>query len=113
LRRNCLLKHSIEGKIEVEVEVMERQWRRHKELLDDLKKWENTVLLKEEALDRTVRRTRFGKGYGHVVRRTAEWMNEWMNNISWHADGKKHFTACSNAFKNIPSIDPLFDRSNF
>jgi hypothetical protein len=25
LRRNCLLKHSIEGKIEVEVEVMERQ----------------------------------------------------------------------------------------
>jgi hypothetical protein len=32
--------------------------------------------LKEEALDRTLRRTRFGRGYGPVVRQTAEWMNE-------------------------------------
>jgi hypothetical protein len=31
--------------------------------------------LKEEALDHT-RRTRFGRGYGPVVRQTAEWMNE-------------------------------------
>jgi hypothetical protein len=30
--------------------------------------------LKEEALDRTLWRTRFGRGYGHVVRQTAEWM---------------------------------------
>jgi hypothetical protein len=32
--------------------------------------------LKEEALDRTLWRTRFGRGYGLVVRQTAEWMNE-------------------------------------
>jgi hypothetical protein len=30
--------------------------------------------LKEEALDRTLWRTRFGRGYGPVVRQTAEWM---------------------------------------
>jgi hypothetical protein len=32
--------------------------------------------LKEEALDRTLWRTRFGRGYGPVVRQTIEWMNE-------------------------------------
>jgi hypothetical protein len=30
--------------------------------------------LKEEALDRTLWRTRFGRGYGPVVRQTIEWM---------------------------------------
>jgi len=35
--------------------------------------------LKEEALDRTRWRTRFGRGYGPIVRQTMEWMNEWMN----------------------------------
>jgi hypothetical protein len=34
--------------------------------------------LKEEALDRTLWRTRFVRGYGPVVRQTAEWM-KWMN----------------------------------
>jgi hypothetical protein len=29
--------------------------------------------LKEEALDRTQWRTRFGRGYGLVVRQTTEW----------------------------------------
>jgi hypothetical protein len=31
--------------------------------------------LKEEALDRTQWRTRFGRGYGPEVRQTTEWMN--------------------------------------
>ena len=31
------------------------------------------------ALDRTLWRTRLGRGYGLVVRQTTEWMNEWMN----------------------------------
>jgi hypothetical protein len=30
--------------------------------------------LKEEALDRTLWRTRFGRGYGLVIRQTTEWM---------------------------------------
>jgi hypothetical protein len=31
--------------------------------------------LKEEALDRILWRTRFGRGCGPVVRQTTEWMN--------------------------------------
>jgi hypothetical protein len=31
--------------------------------------------LKEEALDRTLWRIRFGRGYGPVVRQATEWMN--------------------------------------
>jgi hypothetical protein len=37
LRRNCFLKHVIEGKIEGRIEVTGRRGRRHKQLLDDLK----------------------------------------------------------------------------
>jgi hypothetical protein len=43
--------------------------------------------LKEEALDRTVWRTRFGRGYGPVVRQTTEWMNsargQWCSVYFW------------------------------
>jgi hypothetical protein len=37
LSRNCLLKHVIEGKIEVRMKVTRRRERRRKHLLDDLK----------------------------------------------------------------------------
>jgi len=43
LRRNCLLKHSFEAKIERRIGVMERRGRRRKQLLDGLKKTEDTV----------------------------------------------------------------------
>ena len=36
LRRNCLLKHNIEGKIEGKIETTGRVGRRRKQLLDDL-----------------------------------------------------------------------------
>jgi hypothetical protein len=49
--------------------------RRRKQLLDDLKEKRRYGELKEEALDRTLWRTRFGRGYGPVVRQTAELMN--------------------------------------
>jgi hypothetical protein len=68
LRRNCLLKHVIEG----EIEVMEMRGRRGKQLLDDLQEKRRYWKLKEEALDRTLWRTRFGRGYGPVVRQTTE-----------------------------------------
>ena len=42
LRRNCLLKQVIEGKIKVEMEVTRRRGRRHKKLLDDLFFRQNT-----------------------------------------------------------------------
>jgi hypothetical protein len=59
LRRNCLLKHVIEGKIEGRIEVRRRRGRRRKQLLDDLKEKGGHCQLKEEALDSTVWRTRF------------------------------------------------------
>jgi hypothetical protein len=72
LRRNCLLKHVIERKLEGRTEMTGRRWRRRKQLLDDLKEKGRYWKLKEEALDRTLWRTRFGRCYGPVVRQTAE-----------------------------------------
>jgi hypothetical protein len=72
LRRNCLLKHVIEGKLEGRIETTGRRGRRRKQLLDDLTEKRRYCKLKEEALDHTLWRTRFGRGYGPVVRQTAE-----------------------------------------
>jgi hypothetical protein len=49
-----------------------RRGRRSKQLLDDLKEKRRYCKLKEEALDRTVWRTGFGRGYGPVVRQITE-----------------------------------------
>jgi hypothetical protein len=76
LRRNCLLQHVIEGNIEETIEVTGRRGRKCKQLLDDLKEMGGYLRLKEEALDRTLWRTRFGSGYGPVVRQTTERMND-------------------------------------
>jgi hypothetical protein len=70
LRRNCLLQRVIEGKIKSEMEVTERRGRRCRKLLDNLKERRGYSHLKEEALDRTMWRARFGRGFGPVVRQT-------------------------------------------
>ena len=70
LRRNCLLKEVIEGKIKGEIDVTRRQGRRRKKLLDDLKDRRGYFQLKEEALDRNMWRDRFGRGFEPVVRQT-------------------------------------------
>jgi hypothetical protein len=64
LRRNCLLKHIIEGKIRG----TRRRRRRPKQLLDDLKEARRYWKLKAEAQDRTL----WGGygGYGPVARQT-------------------------------------------
>ena len=67
LRRNCLLQQVIEGKIKDQIEVTRRRGRRRKKLLDDLKDRRGYCRLKEQALDRTVWRNRFGRGFGPVV----------------------------------------------
>jgi len=72
LRRNCLLKQVIEGKIKGEMEVARRGGRRRKKLLDDLKDRRGYSHLKEEALGRTIWRRRFGEGFGPVVRQNTE-----------------------------------------
>jgi hypothetical protein len=68
LRRDYRLKHIIEGKIKRRREVMGRRGRRRKQLLDDLKETKEYWKLQEEVLDRTLWRTRFGRGYGSVVK---------------------------------------------
>ena len=72
LRRNCLLKQVIEGKIKGEMEVARRRGRRRKKLLDDLKDRRGYSHLKKEALDRSMWRNRFGGGFGPVVRQNTE-----------------------------------------
>ena len=44
VRRNCLLKQVIEGKIKGEMEVTRRRGRRPKKLLDDLRAGEDTLI---------------------------------------------------------------------
>jgi len=70
LRRNCLLQWVIEGKIKGGMEVTGRRGRRSRQLLDDLKERRGYSHLKEEALDCTMWRARFGRGFGPVVRQT-------------------------------------------
>ena len=72
LRRNCLLQRVIEGKIKGGIEVKGRRGRRRRKLLDDLKERRGYSHLKEEAVDRTMWRTRFGTGFGPVVRQNTE-----------------------------------------
>ena len=65
---NGLLKERYKGGIEV----TGRQGRRRRKLLDDLKERRGFSHLKEESLDRTMRRARFGRGFGPVVRQTTK-----------------------------------------
>jgi hypothetical protein len=66
------LKQVIEGKIKREMEVTKRRGRRREKLLDDLKDRRGYSHFKEEALDRTMWRNRFGRGFGPVVRENTE-----------------------------------------
>jgi hypothetical protein len=76
LHKDCLQQRVIEGKIKGRIEVRGRQGRRRgrrrRKLLDDLKERRGYSHLKEEALDRTMWRARFGRGFGPVVRQTAK-----------------------------------------
>jgi len=53
-----------------------RRGRRRKKLLNDLKERRGYSHLKEEALDRTMWRAGFGRGFGPVVRQTIKRMND-------------------------------------
>ena len=54
------------------MEVTRRRGRRRKKLFGDLKDRRGYSHLKEEALDRTLWRKRFGGGFGPVVRQNTE-----------------------------------------
>ena len=72
MRRKCLLQRVIEGKIKGGIEVTGRRGRKRRMLLDELKERRRYSQLKEEFLDRTVWRARFGRGFGPVVRQTTK-----------------------------------------
>jgi hypothetical protein len=55
-----------------EMEVTRRRGRRRKKLLTDLKDRRGYSHLKEKALDRTLWRNRFGRGFGPVDRQNTE-----------------------------------------
>jgi hypothetical protein len=76
LCRNCLLQRDIEGKIKDRIEGIGRRGRRRRKLLNELKERTRYSYLKEESLDRTKWRARFGIGFGLVVRQTAKGMDE-------------------------------------
>ena len=56
------------------MEVTRRRGRRRKKLLDDFKDSRGYFDLKEEAIDRSMWRNRFGGGFGPVVRQNTERM---------------------------------------
>jgi hypothetical protein len=72
LRRNCVLKHVIEGKLVGLIEITGRRGGRCKQLLDALREKRRYWELKEEALDRTLLRACFGRSYRPVARETTE-----------------------------------------
>ena len=65
---NGLLKERLKG----DIEVTGRRGRKRRKLLDDLKERRGYSHLKEEALDRTMWRAPFGRGFGPVVRQTTK-----------------------------------------
>jgi hypothetical protein len=87
LRRNCLPKYVIEWKIEV----TGRLGRRRMQVLDVLKRTRRCWNLNEEALDRILWRTRFGRGCGPVIRQTMEWKNV----VCCHGVPEKQAASCS------------------
>ena len=81
LRRNCLLKQVIEGKIKGEMEVTRRRGRRRKKLLDDLKNrwgfakhpWQMTSFFKL--------RKYFLKEFNQIRGQWRYWF--WLKNLIW------------------------------
>jgi len=68
LRKNCRLKHTPEGNIEG----TRRRGGRRKQLLDYLTGKRRYWKSKEGALDRTIWRSRLGRGSGSVVMQTVQ-----------------------------------------
>ena len=67
----------MEGKIKGQIEVTRRWGRRRKKLLDGLKDRRGYCQLKEETLDHTTWRNRFGRGSGPVVWQITDDDDEW------------------------------------
>jgi hypothetical protein len=86
LRRNCLLRRVIDGKVKGWIEVTGRRGRRRRKLLDDLKERRGYSYLKEDATDRTKWRVGFASSLRPVVRQTTKCVNQFQpvsNDTGW------------------------------
>jgi hypothetical protein len=72
LRRNCVRKQVMGGQIKGGIAGTRRRGKRRRKLLDDFTERRRCSHLKEESLDRTMWRARFGRGFELLVRQTAE-----------------------------------------
>jgi hypothetical protein len=106
LRRNFLLQQVIEGKIKGGLEVTGRRGRRCRKLQDDLKEKRVYLHRKEEALDRTMWRGCFGRGFGPFVRQTTKRMNE------YHPENISIGFCYSHTHKTKSSITNLLTKNN-
>jgi hypothetical protein len=78
-----------------------RRGRKRRKLLYDLKERIGYSHLKEEALDRTMWRARFGRGLGPVLRQTTKWMNE-VRFLFWFTDRQRNeMTCCTDSFSEL------------
>jgi hypothetical protein len=76
LRKNCILRQVIKGKIKGGIEVTGRRGRRRRKVLDDPEERRGYSHLKDEALDRSRWKARYGRGFGPVVRQTDICIND-------------------------------------
>ena len=81
-----------------------RRGKRRRKLLDDLNERTGYSHLKEETLDRTMWRARFGRGFGPVVRQTAKWMNGWILSLCLHPQLSSMQCACSVLYCHLCSV---------
>jgi hypothetical protein len=88
-----------------------RQGRRCRKLLDDLKERRGYSHLKDEALDRTMWRARFGRGFGPAVRQTTKWMNKYIYIYiyiyTYHICWSKHLTDPLPPAPSLPVSKPI------
>ena len=94
----------IKGKIKGGIEVRVRWGKRRKQLPYDLKESGVLCKLKEDAIHRTLRKNRFGRGYRLIVRRTTEWMNEWIS----EAPNIELLKFLSNNIPTMTSLIPIY-----
>jgi hypothetical protein len=106
LRRNSQLKHGIEEELEGRIEMIGRQGRRRKQLLDDLKEKRRQWTFKQEALTQPVYRNRFGRGCRPVVKTDCR-----MNERQYAVHLKGTFLGLT-YIENLVKIGPCFNSCN-
>ena len=91
--RKCLLKLITDKKDRRKYTRDGKMKRKTEQLLDDLEEARRYWKLKEKTLDHTLWRTRFGRGYGLVIRQTTWWCNDRQTWANLQVDVRISFTS--------------------